>query len=366
MLVATSSGMAAPAVQMPTVQATPLVIAHRGASGERPEHTLAAYGRAIDEGADFIEPDLVVTRDGVLVVRHENEIGTTTDVAEHPEFRARRTVRTIDGQRVEGWFMEDFTLAEMRTLRAKERLPDLRPDNARYDGLFPLVTFDEVARYARARSKEVGRPIGVYPEMKHPAYFRSIGLPLEERMAAALTAQGWTGPEAPVLVQSFDPDSLKRLHRLVGVRLIQLIGEGAQGRAATSPAGLKAMAAYAYGVGPDLSLLFAPVAPDAAAPSAPASADGAGAAALPAGSGLVEAAHAAGLRVHPWTLRAENRFLPRAFRRPTAPDGRGDFAAWVRVVAATGVDGFFSDFPGLARQALTPPPLPPMPAAARP
>ena len=157
--------------------ADPLIIAHRGASGERPEHTLASYERAIDQGADYIEPDLVLTRDGVLVARHENEIGGTTDVADHPEFADRKTTKTIDGIAMTGWFTEDFTLAELRTLRARERLPDLRPANVRFNDLYLIPTFEEILKLVRAKEAEQHRRIGLYPETKHPSYFAGIGLP---------------------------------------------------------------------------------------------------------------------------------------------------------------------------------------------
>lgn len=328
------------ATRGPGAKAFPLlIIAHRGASGERPEHTLASYDRAIDEGADFIEPDLVITRDGALVVRHENEISGTTDVADHPEFADRKTTKTIDGQTLTGWFTEDFTLAELRTLRAKERLPQLRPANRHFDGLYQIPTLDEVIRLAKARSAETGRVIGIYPETKHPAYFRSIGLPLEERLVHMLAAQGWTGPDAPVFIQSFDPDSLKRLHGLTRVRLIQLVDTDPAGQAMTTPAGLAAVARYANGLGPNAQLLFRDPMH----------------AARPEPSDLVRDAHAAGLKVHPWTLRAENAFLPPALRHGDDPAAHGDFPALVRAVAATGVDGFFSDFPGYARASLAEP-----------
>jgi len=183
--------LAALAVTIPALMAAkpmtkrPIVIAHRGASGLRPEHTPTAYRLAIDQGADFIEPDLVLTQDGVMVVRHENEIGGTTNVAAHPEFAARKTRKIIDGEPMEGWFTEDFTLAELKTLRARERLPQLRPESAAHDGLDAIATFDEVVALARSESRRVGRTIGVYPEMKHPSYFAGIGMPFEARLAHA-------------------------------------------------------------------------------------------------------------------------------------------------------------------------------------
>ena len=179
-----------PLASMAMAAERPILIAHRGASGERPEHTIASYTLAIEQGADFIEPDLVLTKDGVLVARHENEISTTTNVEDHPEFASRKATRTIDGQSVTGWFTEDFTLAELRTLWAKERLPLLRPANAAYDGQFPIPTFDEIIALAKAKSAETGRTIGIYPETKHPSYFASIGLPHQAPLLAALEAAG--------------------------------------------------------------------------------------------------------------------------------------------------------------------------------
>src|SRR5690242_20240985 len=191
--------------------ADPVVIAHRGASGYRPEHTLASYRLAIAMGADFIEPDLVSTKDGVLVARHENEISGTTDVADHPEFADRRATKVIDGRPVAGWFTEDFTLAELKTLRAKERLPQVRPDNTRYDGMFEVPTFEEVLALAKQESRRTGRRIGVYPETKHPTYFDGIGLSLEEPLVAALRRHGLDRPRAAVIIQSFETGNLREL-----------------------------------------------------------------------------------------------------------------------------------------------------------
>ncbi|MEI6419914.1 MAG: glycerophosphodiester phosphodiesterase family protein, partial [Sphingomonadales bacterium] len=239
----------------------PLVIAHRGASAERPEHTLASYAEAIAEGADVIEPDLVSTKDHQLVARHENEISGTTNVADHAEFASRRTTKTIDGEAVTGWFTEDFTLAELRTLRAKERLPQLRPANTRFDGQFLIPTLDEIIALAKAESKRTGRTIGIYPETKHPSYFRSIGLPLEPPLLAALKAAGWTGRDAPVYIQSFEVGNLQALAGQTKVRLIQLvaIGTSADGKdyaALLTPEGLKGVAAYAFGLGPEKALVI--------------------------------------------------------------------------------------------------------------
>ncbi|HEX7877542.1 MAG TPA: glycerophosphodiester phosphodiesterase [Sphingobium sp.] len=322
--------------------AEPLIIAHRGASGERPEHTLAAYERAIDQGADYIEPDLVLTKDGVLVARHENEIGGTTDVASHPEFTDRRTTKTIDGQQVEGWFTEDFTLAELRTLRARERLPELRPANSRFDRLYAIPTFEEILQLVRAKEAETGRRIGLYPETKHPSYFAGLGLPHQGPLLDLLSRYGYASEADPVFIQSFEVGNLKAIRAVSRLRLIQLVD--AEGGPADMPgatyadmmsvSGLRAIADYADGIGPSAAMVLAP--------------EGA--------TGLVGRAHDAGLEVHVWTLRMENSFLPAAFQRPEDAQGRGDFSAYVRAVAGTGVDAMFSDFPKQARAALSPAP----------
>ncbi|WP_299645388.1 glycerophosphodiester phosphodiesterase [Sphingomonas bacterium] len=313
---------------MTTPAEKPIVIAHRGASGERPEHTLAAYQLAIDQGADFIEPDLVPTRDDVLVARHENEIGGTTDVATHPEFAARRVTKTIDGEQVTGWFTEDFTFAELRTLRARERLPALRPGNTAYDGRFTIPTLAEIIALAKRRSAETGRTIGIYPETKHPTYFAGIDHPTDAPLVAELRAAGWDHADAPVFIQSFEVANLRRLKTMTRVRLIQLLGaSGGPADAAhpsyaamTTPAGLKEVARYADGIGPDKAMLWASGMPSA----------------------LVADAHRAGLKVHPWTFRAEDPFLPPALRgRP----GRTGMRADIRAALDQNIDGLFTDFP---------------------
>ncbi|MDR6213657.1 glycerophosphodiester phosphodiesterase [Paracidovorax wautersii] len=353
-----------PAAQAPSAArpAHPVLIAHRGASALRPEHTLAAYRQAIADGADFIEPDLVITRDGFLVARHENAIAilhadgsvkeATTDVADRPEFAARRTTKTIDGERITGWFTEDFTLAELKTLRARERIPKVRPANVRFDGQFEIPTLQEVIDLARAETQRTGRTIGIYPETKHPTYFQSIGLPLEPPLLAALEAQGWNHAGAPVFVQSFETANLRGLRARSTVRLVQLVaGSGrpydlaaqpGPGPARTyadllTPAGLAEIATYADGIGASKGLVV-PVR------------DGALAAPTP----LVARAHAAGLLVHVWTLRPENAFLPLALKAAPATDGavRGDGQAEVDAFLATGVDGIFTDDPATARAPL--------------
>jgi len=316
----------------------PIVIGHRGASGERPEHTLASYNLAIDEGADFIEPDLVLTKDNVFVARHENDITDTTDVADHPEFASRKTTKLIDGENHSGWFTEDFTLTELKTLRAKERLPQLRPGNAAYDGKFDIPTLAEIIALAKKRSKEVGRTIGIYPETKHPTYFASIGKPMERQLVAELKKAGWDSADAPVFIQSFEVDNLKLLHSITSIRLIQLMdATGGPADHATpsyaamiTPAGLKAVAAYAWGIGPNKDM----VDKGEGEPSA-----------------LVADAHAAGLRVHVWTFRAENFFLPPSLRKGMDPRAHGDVDRAIRRQLAAGIDGFFTDFPLIGAKA---------------
>ena len=310
----------------------PIVIAHRGASGERPEHTLLSYSLAIEQGADFIEPDLVPTRDGVLVARHENEISGTTDVADHPEFAARRTTKTIDGASVTGWFTEDFTLAELKTLRAKERLPQLRPGNTRYDGQAEIPTLDEIIALAQKASRDTGRTIGIYPETKHPSYFASIGLPLEATLVAQLRAAGWDHADAPVFIQSFEVANLRKLKGMTRVPLIQLMSAsgGPADRAEPSyaamatPEGLRRVAEYAAGIGPEKTMIL----PASGAPTS-----------------LIADAHAAGLKAHPWTFRAENIFLSPAYRSGGGPADHGRLIEEIAYFIGLGVDGFFSDHP---------------------
>jgi glycerophosphoryl diester phosphodiesterase len=320
---------------------TPLIIGHRGASGERPESTLAAFRLAIAEGADFIEPDLVVTKDGHLVVRHENEISQTTDVALRPEFENRLTTRQIQGQGVSGWFTEDFTLEELKTLRCRERLPKLRPESARFNGQEAIPTYQEVIDLAKAESARLKRVIGTYPEMKHASYFAGIGLPMEGRLADILKANGLDGANAPVFIQCFDVLPLKTIMTLCKAPRIQLVSpEGGptdvtlRYKDMVSASGMKAIATYANGVGPDWSMVIPTV-------------DGG----IGAATSLVADAHAAGLAVHPWTVRAENFFLPPKQRIGTDPAAHGDVDAVYRALYAAGVDGLFSDFPGLAVKA---------------
>jgi len=320
------------------------VIGHRGASGYRPEHTLASYEQAIVQCADYIEPDVVSTKDGVLVTRHENEISGTTDVAAHPEFASRKTTKTIDGVKTTGWFTEDFTFAELRTLRAKERLPQTRPANTAFDGLYVIPTLDEVIDLARHSVSCDGRQIGVYPETKHPSYFDSIGLSLEEPLVAALRANGVDSADAPVIVQSFEVANLKELNGLTDVHLAQLVNSSGRpydftlaGDARTyadlvKPAGLAEIASYADGIGAEKSVLIARTPEGRLSSPSPVIAD----------------AHAAGLDVHGWTFRLENQYLPVEFRSSADPIAPGDLAGEIRVFLDAGMDGIFSDQPDIA------------------
>jgi glycerophosphoryl diester phosphodiesterase len=315
--------------------AQPLVIAHRGASAERPEHTLAAYALAIEQGSDFIEPDLVMTKDGVPVARHENEISGTTDVAERPEFAGRKTTKTIDGETVTGWFTEDFTLAELKTLRARERLPQLRPGNRAFDGQESIPTFAEVVALAKAHG------VGVYPETKHPSHFASLGLPIEPAMLMVLAQAGWTDAAAPVFVQSFEVGNLERLRTVTRLKLVQLMAAsggppdrpGVTYAAMATPEGLKRVAAYADAVGVEKAMVI------------PRGADGR----LSGQTSLVADAKAAGLAVHAWTFRPENYFLPEGMKGAGGPAGTGDMAGEVRAFVAAGVDGVFTDLVPPAR-----------------
>jgi glycerophosphoryl diester phosphodiesterase len=328
----------------------PIVIGHRGASGYLPEHTLASYFLALEYGADFIEPDLVMSGDGVLIARHENEIGATTDVAAYPQFASRHTTRVIDGVAVSGWFTEDFTLAELKLLRARERIPQLRPGNTRFDGQLEIPTLEEILALVRgvetrraARARQLGAPappaIGVYPETKHPSYFAARGLAMERELVAALERYGYRGPQSPVWLQSFETANLRALSALTALRRVQLIedhgapydfavsGEARSYADLVTPRGLTGIAAYAQAIGPNKSLIIPRRADDT----------------LAAPTTLVADAHAQGLEVHPWTFRAENAFLPAEFRRGSAPGERGDLAGELLAYLRCGIDGFFTD-----------------------
>lgn len=300
----------------------PLVIAHRGASGLRPEHTLMAYKLAIEQGADFIEPDLVVTKDKVLVCRHEPEIADTTNVAALPQFAARKVMeRTRDGREVAHWRAEDFTLAEFSTLRARERLASLRPESAKFDGAEAPPTFQQVIDLAKSEAARLGRPIGIYPELKTPAALSAKGFDTSALLLDALAKAGLPSAQVPVFIQCFEAEPLRALKGRAPAPLVQLV----QSQEMTTPQGMLDIAAYAQGVGLEKSL----VTPDA-----------------------VRRAHGLGLVVHAWTFRAENQFLPADLRRGADPAAHGDMGAEVKRFIAMGVDGVFSDFPALARAAL--------------
>ncbi|MCF6734548.1 glycerophosphodiester phosphodiesterase [Blastococcus sp. KM273129] len=319
-----------------------LVVGHRGASGHRPEHTLASYELAARMGADYIEPDVVSTADGVLVARHENEISGTTDVASRPEFADRRTTKVIDGTPFTGWFTEDFTLAELRTLRAVERLPEVREENTLYDGLYQVPTLDEVLELRARLSQELRREIGVYVETKHPTYFDGIGLSLEEPLMADLQEARVHKHTSPVFIQSFETANLRELEEKgVRVPLVQLLSGSGQPydfTAAGDPRtyadlttaeGLQEVAEYAEGVGPEKNQVI------------PRDADGT----LGTPTALVDDAHRAGLLVHPYTFRNENVFLPPALREDAAADDYGRAIEEHLAFWEAGIDGMFTDNP---------------------
>lgn len=307
-----------------------LVIAHRGASGYRPEHTLEAYQLAVALGADFVEPDLVSTKDGVLVARHENEISATTDVAHHPELADRRTTKTVDGRSVTGWFTEDLTLAELQTLHARERLPQLRPESSRHDGRHQVPTIDEIIDLVALEGRRRGRVVGVYPEIKSPSYFRSIGLPLEEPLVRALRGHQLDRYDSAAYVQCFEPSALRRLAETSAARLVQLIAPGgapydlaSRGDSVTyadlvRPAGLREVSTYAIAIGAHKDVLMSRHETGS----------------LRGPTSVTVDAHRAGLLVHAWTFRDEERFLP------TGYDAFAEYAAYFDA----GVDGVFTDF----------------------
>jgi glycerophosphoryl diester phosphodiesterase len=347
---------AAPARAQPAVRLAPKLelFGHRGACALRPEHTLASYAQAIADGADYVEPDLVCTKDGVLVARHENAISETTDVAARPEFADRKTVKTVDGQTLNGWFVEDFTLAELKTLRAIERIPQLRPANARFNGEFQVPTFYEIIDFVAAEAATRGRIIGIVPEIKHSTFLAGVGLPMEDRFLKVLADHSYTR-RAPIEIQSFEIANLKymraKLGRPANVRIMQLVdaptarpadeaarGGGLTYRDMSSPKGLEAIKTYADVFAPQVRAII------------PIGADGR----LTQPTTLVADAHKAGLLVHIWTFRPENYFLAKDFR-----DGGGDAdrnpagsIAEMRRYIETGIDGFFSDDPGLGRLAI--------------
>ncbi|WP_406403803.1 glycerophosphodiester phosphodiesterase [Streptomyces sp. NBC_00879] len=319
---------------------SPTIIGHRGASGYRPEHTLGSYQLALDLGAHVIEQDLVPTKDGHLVCRHENDITGTTDVAAHPEFASRKTTKSVDGVSLTGWFTEDFTLAELKTLRAKERIPANRQENTLYDGRWTIPTFEEVLRWAEKEGRRRGRPVWLHVETKHPTYFRGLGLGLEEPLARLLRRYGRDRRNSPVFLQSFEPSSIQRLAKLVSSPRVVLLS-GASSRPwdfvvagdprtvadLVKPEGLQWIASYAQGIGPTLDLII------------PKDATGK----LGTPTTLVADAHAEGLILHPYTMRNENAFLPADFRRGTDPNAYGDAFGAFKIYFETGIDGIFTD-----------------------
>lgn len=321
----------------------PTVIGHRGCSGSRPEHTLGSYQFALDNGADVIEQDLVPTKDGHLVCRHENDITGTTDVASRPEFASRKTTKTVDGEAHTGWFTEDFTLAELKTLRAKERIPGTRQHNTLYDGRWQVPTFEEVLKWAEEQGRKRGRRIWLHVETKHPTYFRKAGLGLEERLAKLLRRYGRAGRDGHTFLQSFEPSSLQRLGKLgIDCPKVLLLDdlptrpwdftEAKDPRTVAdliTPKGLKWVSGFAQGIGPWLNLVIPRDKDDR----------------LTKPTTLVRDAHAAGLILHPYTMRNENSFLPADFRRGTDPNAYGDAFAAFRTYFATGIDGIFTDNP---------------------
>jgi glycerophosphoryl diester phosphodiesterase len=339
--------------------ALPLVIGHRGASGYRPEHTDSAYELAFGLGADAVEPDVVLSRDGVPVVRHENEISGTTDVAAHPEFAARRTTKEIDGHPQTGWFTEDFTWPELQTLRARERLPAVRPSSASFDGRFGLLRLSDVLRIvdeaeadapddaADTEAPRVTTAPSAVVELKHATYFDSIGLPLGEIVAAELAEAGWSDRPDRLVLESFEKTVLLELRqRGLAAHYTYLIEDGGapfdvvarEGSRAPDYAsyltdqGLAALVGEVDGISVDKSIIMPRDLPGAAHRT----------------SDIVARAHAAGLQVFTWTLRAENRFLPRNFRLGHEKGAFGQWEQEFRAILATGVDGVFADQPDLA------------------
>ncbi len=325
---------------MPNTSATlststqyPIIIAHRGASGYRPEHTLAAYELAIALGADYIEPDLVSTKDGILIARHENEISETTDIVSHTEFAYRKTTKLIDGELKNGWFTEDFTLAEIKTLKAKERIPQIRPQNTIYDGLFTIPTLQEIIDLAKTKSAELNRVIGIYPETKHPTYFQSIGLALEDTLLATLTAHS----DIPVFIQSFEVSNLQYLSTKTDLPLVQLLNDtGKPGDFVVTndvrtyadlatASSLREIAKYAQAIGIHKNLLI------------PRDSTGK----LRSPTSIVKNAHAAALLVHVWTFRNEDCFLPLDFQKNPQRE--------YELFFSLGIDGVFSDYPDTAK-----------------
>ena len=342
----------------------PLIVGHRGATGYLPEHTLASYELAILRGADYIEPDLVSTKDGHLIARHEVNITETTDVAMHAEFASRLTTKTIDGSQEKGWFADDFTLAEIRTLRAKQRLA-FRPQE--FNTFYRIPTFDEVIELAQAWSDRLGRVIGVYPETKHSTYHQSVNLPLEKKLLQALERHGWNRRNAPVFIQSFEVANLKALHALTRVRLVQLVdafdvaldgsiipiqpydfvvsGDSRTFADLVTPAGLAEIATYADAVSPWKRYIVSVAGVDndhdgeADDVNGDKVVDDSDKRVLPPTS-LVQDAHDAGLLVHTWTFRNERQYLGSEYGENPSKEYLQFFCL--------GIDGLFSDFPDTA------------------
>lgn len=334
-----------------TLAASPIVIAHRGACGYIPEHTLASYAMAILQGADYIEPDLVMSRDGVLIARHDNDLGLTTNVADHPEFADRYRENSVDGELCQSWFSEDFTLKELKTLRCIERIASIRPANTRFNNQFEIATFDEILQLLKRLQGVAGRPVGIYPEIKHPSHFQALDLAMEQAVVRQLNAAGFDGPNALVYIQSFEIDNLKYLRSITELPLLQLLWiEGCPFDQAhrdnavsyqdmATAAGLAAVAAYATAVGPEKNhfILAADANNDLHACDA---------------SNFIDDAHKAGLLVHPYTFRAENHFLPNNFTKGDDTQSHGQLINEIQLFLELGVDGFFTDFPDIGRHAV--------------
>ena len=351
----TTPGTETPSDATPQLAEKILVVGHRGASALRPEHTLASYTKAVEDGADIIEPDLVPTKDGYLVARHENEISGTTNVSTKAEFADRKKTKTVDGVSLTGWFTEDFTLTELKTLRARERIPNERPANTQYNDQFEIPTLTEVIDLAKKLSASSGRTIAIYPETKHPTYFQSLGLPLEDKLLAALKADAFTASTTTVYIQSFEVANLKEMHTKVGTtqpnwKFVQLMEEATKKPydfvKANDPrtyadlmteAGMREVATYANGVGPYKRSI---IDVDAAGNFLPA-------------SDLVRNAHAAKLIVHPYTFRPENNFLPAPLKAegPASTRSEDGLVTEIQLYLKAGIDGFFTDDPAVGRRA---------------
>lgn len=326
----------------------PVIVGHRGAPGYRPEHTLASYELAFRMGVSYVDVDLVPTKDGQLVARHEPEISGTTDVAKHLEFANRKKTLVIDGVSTTGWFTQDFTLAELKTLRAVERIPANRPHNTLYNGRYQIATFQEVLDLTKRLGKELHRTLGTYPEVKHSTFFSTIGNPTEPKLVALLKRNGLDRPDAPAIIQSFEVSNLIELHKQVRTPLLQLTSASgapadfvAKGDPRTykdivSAKGLRDVAKYAKYLGPDKSQII-PL-------------DAAGNLTSP--TAIVADAHKAGLKVQPYTFRNENPFLPANLRSSAEPDAFGDVFTEEAAFLKAGVDGFFADQPDTALESL--------------